>query len=645
MSVTSIIPGPLASSRRAAGAIAAATFAWTASIAQAQVPAVQAGADAVARDQARRAAEAQSLDRSARQDAPDSRIDHTRPGPLGPFPVERPCFTINQIVLDPVPPKSLGWVAGYLARFEGRCVGREGLGYILRALQAQFLDRGLVSTRAGLPEQDLSSGTLRITMVPGTIAGIRGGTAKDRRGWEVASPIGKGDLVNTRALEQGLDQMRRVPGRQVSLDLTPGAVPGESYIDLSAKPAPLVFGSISANNFAGKTVGRWQATGALGIADLLGLDEVLTGFYNRRLSSPALPADSLATGGAFSIPYGWWTLSLGGSFSRYSQRVTGQVEDFTTRSRLAIASASLERVVHRDRVSRTSLAISLQRRWGRSYIDDVEIGLQHQDLTDVALTLTDRRRFGRVQVDTALAGRAGIGLLGAQKDEPDQPAALPSARYKIATLDLAVAAPLVDRLGYRVAFRGQIADRTLFGPDLFSVGGPYTVRGYDADRALIGRSGAYLRQELTFRALDEVQPYLLIDAGHVRDVPGTPVGIGTGVRAEFHGALARRIRRDPGQRAASAGSGQTRGAGGGQRGVRLLTPEAWSAGDRPPGVKLLPPLSSGGGPIIAGMSSMTSRPLAYRRSLASSHSGSGVGGGTIGVPSATIGCHPDLTSK
>jgi hemolysin activation/secretion protein len=59
----------------------------------------------------------------------------------------------------------------------------------------------------------------------------------------------------------------------------------------------------------------------------------------------------------------------------------------------------------------------------------------------------------------------------------------------IATLDVAVE-PLLDRLSHRAAFRGRLADRTLFGPDLFSVGGPYTARGYYADCTLIDRSGA-----------------------------------------------------------------------------------------------------------------------------------------------------------
>lgn len=506
------------------------------SAAGAQVPPVQVGADAVARDQARRAAETEAAARSARQAAPDSRID-TRVGPaLGVFPVEQPCFTISQVVLEPAPPPSLHWVAPLVRRFEGRCVGRAGLDYILRSLQAALLDRGLVTTRAGLPEQDLSSGTLRIAVVPGVVADVRGGTAHDRRGWAAASPIGRGDLINVRALEQGLDQMRRVPGRDVSIELAPGNAPGESYIDLSARRAPLLFGSLSANNFAGATVGRLQGTGAVGLADMLGRNEVLTGFYNRRLDSPDVPADSVAAGGAFSIPYGWWTLSLGGSLNRYRQRVLGQVADFTTRSRLAIASVAVDRVVHRDRLSRTSVSVQLQRRWGRSYIDDVEIGLQHQDLSDVQLLLIDRRRLGRVQLDAALGGRFGIGLFGAQRDEPGQPAALPSARYKILTYDLGVAAPLGERLVYRGAVRYQLSDRTLFGPDLFSVGGPYTVRGYDADRALIGRSGFYARHELSFRLVDQVQPYLLTDIGHVRDVPGTPVGVGAGLRAQYRGA-------------------------------------------------------------------------------------------------------------
>lgn len=44
-----------------------------------------------------------------------------------------------------------------------------GFNYIIRSLQAEFIERGLVTKHAGLPEQVLACGTLRV-VVPGNSA-------------------------------------------------------------------------------------------------------------------------------------------------------------------------------------------------------------------------------------------------------------------------------------------------------------------------------------------------------------------------------------------------------------------------------------------------------------------------------------------
>lgn len=491
-------------------------------------------ASAIARDQARQAAERAAAERAARANAP--RVDLGRgTAVLGAFPVEDPCFTIRQTVIEPPPPRQLRWLRGELAKYRGRCAGKAGLNYILADLQSQLIEAGLVTTRVGLPEQDLASGTLRVAVVPGVVSSLRGGTPKQRRAWRAASPIGDGDLVNLRAIEQGLEQMRRVPGREVSVDLSPGGSPGESVFNLTTNSAQPIRATLSANNFAGLTVGRWQGSGQASALDVLGFNEILSVSLNGRLSNPSVPADSRSTGASFGIPLGWYTFTASASESRYRQTVIGEVQDFQTRGTLKAITASIDRVINRDRTSKTSLQLQVQRRYGRSFINDIEIGLQHQDLADIEVSLLDRRSFGRAQFVTAVSYRVGTGLFGAQDDQPGQPAELPSARYRIGTVDAALFVPLGERLTYNAAFRGQVSDRNVFGPDLFAVGGPYTVRGFDSDRALLGRTGWYLRQELSVTVARGLRPYALADVGRVRDQRLTPVGVGAGIRASVDG--------------------------------------------------------------------------------------------------------------
>jgi hemolysin activation/secretion protein len=376
---------------------------------------------------------------------------------------------------------------------------------------------------------------MHVALVPGLLEGVRGGSAKDRRAWALASPLHRGDLISLRAMEQGLEQERRVPGAQVAADLAPGDAPGESVIELKAKAAPPFAGSVSVNNYAGQTVGRWQGSAQLSADDILGLNEILSGWYNSRLSSPSLPANSTGTGASLTIPHGWWTFGLAASSSRYAQTVQGSVSDFTSSNRLASVAATIERVLHRDRTSKTSLQLQVQRRWGNSYIDGLDIALQRQDLADIQLALLDRRQMGSIHLESQLAVRHGVGLFGAQSDPPGLPASLPTARYTITSLDMAMTTPLAGPWSYRGAFHGQFSDRALYSPDQIAAGGAFTVRGYNSDQAILGRSGYYLRQEVSYRLSPILSPYALLDTGQVWGSSASPTGLGAGLRAAWKG--------------------------------------------------------------------------------------------------------------
>jgi hemolysin activation/secretion protein len=490
------------------------------------------------RDQARREAERQAAEREQRQDAPVVSLPEEAPPVLGPIPRgETPCFAINTIIVNGIDDfRRLRWVPRHLEQYRGRCLGAQGLDHVLRSLQAQFLERGLITTRAGLPEQDLTSGTMVVQVVPGTVSGIRTNGTEGGRSWSIAAPLGVGDLVTLRALEQGIEQMRRIPNREVSAELAPGADVGESIIDVTSRQKRSFGLSVSADNYAGIAVGRWQASAQVAALNLLGASEIFSASYNRRIDSPGIPADSRGYGASLSFPMGWWTFGVSGSRNRYDQHIVGEVAEFDTLGRQSNVSGFVERVIQRDQTSKTSLRASLTRRWGRNYIEDVEIGIQRQDVTDLTLSVIDRRALGRFRVNSEIAYRMGIGILGAQ-DEDGRPGVLPTSRYRIVTADIAAQLPINKGAldAWSIAFRGQVSRDTLYGSDSIAIGGPFTVRGFESDRAEMGRSGWYLRQELSFKIGEAVHPFVLADMGHVRRGSGLLAGLGGGLRAYWQG--------------------------------------------------------------------------------------------------------------
>ena len=526
-------------SKTVPGLAMAAALSAAASPGRAQAPAPPA-ATAVEQGQVRQRVEQEAAERAARAAAPNASEQPPAPPALGAFPDEKPCFAIQRVEVLGAKGRALGWVAGRLAAFQGRCVGPKGLDYILKSLERDFLARGLVTTRAGLPQQDLGSGVLRVQVQAGRLAGVKGGSRRARRAWAFASPLRKGDLVQLPALSQGIEQMQRVPGRQVSADLAPGETPGDSLVDLKVRPPFLPFSAqFSVNNLAGRSVGEWQGSAALTAADLLGVSDLWTASLNSNLARPDLPADSVGDSLGVSLPYGWWTFAATAQQSTYSQTIATPIATFASSGDLKSVEVSAQRVAHRDAASRTSLELKLRRRWERYFVDDVEIRVQRRDLTDLTLGVLERRNFGHAQLDLEFAWRHGMPWFDAQKDPSPLPPSLPTARYSLFTLDANFTAPIAGSPvldAYHAQGRAQSSGSVLFGADTFSVGGPFTVRGFDSERAAAGYGGWYLRQELSFKSpLPQLQPYALIDSGQIAHADAFLAGAGLGLRAGWRG--------------------------------------------------------------------------------------------------------------
>ena len=57
--------------------------------------------------------------------------------------------------------------------YAGQCVGKQGIDVLIKGLSQALLARGYVNTRVLVPEQDLSTGTLKLSLIPGMIRHVR----------------------------------------------------------------------------------------------------------------------------------------------------------------------------------------------------------------------------------------------------------------------------------------------------------------------------------------------------------------------------------------------------------------------------------------------------------------------------------------
>jgi len=185
---------------------------------------------------------------------------------------ESPCFRIERIVLDGEHAQRFAWAIPAADRrpdgtqdpVAGRCLGAAGIGVAMRRIQNAVIARGFVTTRVLAPAQDLTRGELKLTVIAGRVGVLRPAAGSDPRATlRNAVPAATGDLLNLRAIEQGLPLVRvantgisgviDAKGRVVAtlpLDTAgwkdvalPGALPPTPFVRLGERPAlVLLFG-------------------------------------------------------------------------------------------------------------------------------------------------------------------------------------------------------------------------------------------------------------------------------------------------------------------------------------------------------------------------------------------------------------------
>ncbi|ELJ7526525.1 filamentous hemagglutinin N-terminal domain-containing protein [Salmonella enterica] len=172
-------------------------------------------------------------DEALTPEAPDIRLseDASSPSHLV-FPEEKPCFAINHVTLtgqEAVP----RWVprTRLANQAVGHCVGVKGINLLMSSLQNRLINHGWVTSRVLAPQQDLSSGELQLHIVPGTVREVRlTPSSSSRVSLYSTMPAHRGNLLDVRDIEQGLENLQRLPTVAARMALHPGDAPGESDI-------------------------------------------------------------------------------------------------------------------------------------------------------------------------------------------------------------------------------------------------------------------------------------------------------------------------------------------------------------------------------------------------------------------------------
>ncbi|WP_372591475.1 ShlB/FhaC/HecB family hemolysin secretion/activation protein [Guyparkeria sp.] len=461
--------------------------------------------------------------------APDVRLSkETRPAPRLPRR-ETPCVEIDRIRLvgdsRPVFERALGDALTRLDWQVSHCLGKQGIRAILREVQQQLIDAGLITSRVNAPPQDLDDGTLELAILPGRIGELRvspGSGERARPG--PAFPVRPDGLLNLRDIEQGLENLERLPSVNADIAIEPGEAPGESDVVVDwQQDFPLRL-SLSIDDSGSRDTGRFLGTATVFGDHLFGLNGLLYASLTRNLGldDGERPGHTESRTLHYSAPLGHWRFGATASRFEYYQTIAGLDRDYRYSGQGERRELAISRVVHRSKVGRTRLTATA---WLQTYdnaIDETRITVQDRRMAGYTAGIEHRHFLGPATLDLSLSHRWGTGMLDAQP-APEEAFGEGTARPHITSIHARLDTPFVlgdQALRYRGQVRGQLNHTRLIPQDRFAIGSRHSVRGFGGELLLSGDRGAYFRNELHLELPGPLHPYLALDTGRV-DGPST----------------------------------------------------------------------------------------------------------------------------
>jgi len=424
--------------------------------------------------------------------------------------------------------------------FIGNCFSPANLNIALRYLTNFYHDQGYITTNIFIDPETTKKGRVGLIVVEGKIADIKFKDPKQEDSFlaplrkRTAFANYKNEIFNLRNIEQGLDQLNRLPQNNTVMKILPGKEKGYSIVEIEnnkSSPADL---SLGFDNLGSTSTGKHKGKANLSYGDLLGLNDAWYASYSSDLERYSKEKFSKSLYWSLDIPYGDHNLKY--NQTRASYKTTSFISNVSTYNsgQTENHNIALESIVNRGQTSKTKLNTNFAMKLSNSYSQGSKIDVSSYRLRVLSLGLNHVVNNHLGSISGTLTATKGLKILNAKKEVTAINFETARSDFKKYNLDLNYQ-KYFDLLGKRFstlnAISGQVTNDHLYSTEQFSIGDAYSVRGF-AENSLSGDSGYYSRNDLNYhfqnKYLGYGQFFLGYDYGFARVRGGKDSNYGEG---------------------------------------------------------------------------------------------------------------------
>ncbi len=456
------------------------------------------------------------------------------------------CTPLQALHIEANPVINAAAVQALSAPFLGSCISPQLLRELLAVFSSHFIDRGYVTTRPYLLEQDISDGEIDVKLLVGAVEAIVDAQSGESN-WRIASAFAfNSEILNLRELETSLEIIERPQSVQASLEIRPGNQQGGSIIAIDTLDSSQLQVELGAN-------ARSEVDPQLSIAatldNPLNLNDILEFRYNSGDVYQAYQSDR-SREWKYSAPLGSYLVTYLHSDINYRQRLQGINGSFLSEGESVSDRLQIDKLLGRSQSYRLNLGFALELEDSINEFEGEVIEVSSYKTSKAELDLRHDWFASWGRMFSRYAYQQGLDSFGARDDDffaaEDGVGGEARLQFKKHVLESQVYYYLPNPdWQVNVNLHWQYSDDVLYDADKLFLGSENTVRGYNS--ALSGSNGWYAGSDLVKRLqsiggaedanvlLKSISLSLGFDYGEIRceddnpDVCGEIYGIGAGV--------------------------------------------------------------------------------------------------------------------
>lgn len=362
---------------------------------------------------------------------------------------------------------------------------------------------------------------------------------------KMSIPIKSGDILNIEKLDQALENLS-LGNWNYDIHIFPSNKDVHSVDNTSLNWDIVILGErkeqnmlIGTDNSSHKDLGQSQWYTNLQYGDLLGLSDLWSFSSIDRITKSRSSNRETATNLSFEIPVKTFKIKYSLEHG-YNKNKIESLSKYTIKSKVQSHRLTLQRLIHRDKVSRTNLISSFYLRDYNTTLNNLKLDVNSKRYSYVTLGLERLNFFQGGILYFLVEFEKGVPWFESEKNTKETKLSGYNMEYEKINFFLNWEKFIGDNFIYTLKSGGIYSEDRLLSINQFTTGDLYTVRGFK-ETAVNGNKAIYFNNTLSYEIQNlnsmSISPFIGADIGWSRDKDlnhsDNLIGIAIGVEVNY----------------------------------------------------------------------------------------------------------------